>query len=307
MTTRPSVPLAGEELQDAAVAGDLAPRDETLIAADGVRIAATYLPAPGSPERGSSERGASKNPVLVVGHGFTGSRAKDDNARVIAALNRRLAVLAFDYRGHGESEGSSTLGLREVLDLDAAITRARELGHSSVISLGFSMGATIAIRQAALTRTTDRGAAALTTTAPPDAVVAISGSAFWFYRGTAPMRLLHRAVSTPVGRAVLSRVSGTTVDVTDWESDVLPYSPEEAAAYVAPTPLLIVHGDIDHYFPLEHPQALHRGASEGARDRGLEPTVDLWIEQGLAHAEASVDDALLDRVCDWAVAAVDAR
>jgi len=279
-----------------------------LLADDGVEIAATYLPAlPGG--RGPlqrPDRSAGTSPVLVVAHGFTGSRGKDDNVRVTEALRRRLPVIALDFRGHGDSGGSSTLGVREVLDLDAAVAWARELGHERVVTLGFSMGSSVAVRQAALCRTRDRGALGLTAHHAPNAVVSISGTAFWFYRGTAPMRLLHRAVSTPVGRRILQRVSHTRVEVADWESEVLPYSPEEAAAFVAPTPLLIVHGDADHYFPLEHPEALHRGATSGARERGLEPTADLWIEEGLAHAEAAVDPALLDRVCDWAVAAVSA-
>lgn len=268
--------------------------DRVLRAADGVEVGATYHPPP---------EGGLVDPVLVVGHGFTGFRAKDDNVRVVDHLRGRLAVVSLDFRGHGTSGGDSTLGLREVLDLDAAVAWARELGHRRVVTVGFSMGSSIAVRHAALTRTEDRGHLALRTRNAPDAVVAISGTAFWFYRGTAPMRLVHRAVSTRAGRAVLARVSGTRVEVGDWEVEPLPYSPEEAAAFIAPTPFLIVHGDADHYFPLEHAQAVHRGASQGARDRGLEPTVDLWVEPGFAHAEAAIDDALLDRVCDWAIAA----
>ncbi len=284
--------------KDQAVASrELGAVDTTLQAADGTAIGASYVPL---------ASGEFSDLALVVGHGFTGCRAKDDNIRVSAALSQRLPLITLDYRGHGESGGVSSLGLREVLDLDAAIAWAHELGHRRVVSVGFSMGSTIAIRQAALTRTVDRGELALTTVNRPDAVVSISGNAFWFYRGTAPMRLLHRAVSTTVGRSVLARVSGTQVDVTDWEQEVLPYSPEEAAAFLAPTPLLLVHGDADHFFPLEHPQAVHRGASQGAHDRGLEPAVDLWVEEGLGHAEAAVGEELLNRVCDWAVSTVDA-
>ena len=283
--------------KDQAVASrELGAVDTTLQAADGTAIGASYMPL---------ASGESSDLALVVGHGFTGCRAKDDNIRVSAALRQRLPLVTLDYRGHGESGGVSSLGLREVLDLDAAIAWAHELGHRRVVSVGFSMGSTIAIRQAALTRTVDRGELGLTTANRPDAVVSISGNAFWFYRGTAPMRLLHRAVSTTVGRSVLARVSGTQVDVTDWEQEVLPYSPEEAAAFLAPTPLLLVHGDADHFVPLEHPQAVHRGASQGAHDRGLEPAVDLWVEEGLGHAEAAVGEELLDRVCDWAVSTVD--
>jgi len=268
------------------------PREGRLLTTDGVDICATYRPAP---------QGVPHDPVIVVGHGFTGFRAKADNLRIAERLNQHLAVVDLDYRGHGSSGGTSSLGMREVLDLDAAIAWARDQGHQKVVSLGFSMGSAIAVRQAALTRTTDRGPLALTAENAPDAVVSVSGTAFWFYRGTAPMRLVHRAVSTPVGRAVLARVSHTRVDVGDWEAEELGYSPEEAAAYLAPIPFLLVHGDADTYFPLEHPEAVHRGAVQGARDRGFEPKIDLWIEPGFAHAEAAVDDELLDRICAWAL------
>ena len=285
--------------QDPAIASrELGAIDTTLRAADGTDIGASY-------HRLAS--GESSDLALVVGHGFTGSRAKEDNLRVCATLRQRLPLVTLDYRGHGESGGVSSLGLREVLDLDAAIAWAHELGHRRVVSVGFSMGSTIAIRQAALTRTVDRGELALTTVNQPDAVVSISGNAFWFYRGTAPMRLLHRAVSTSVGRSVLARVSGTQVDVADWEQELLPFSPEEAAAFLAPTPLLLVHGDADTVFPLEHPHAVHRGASQGAHDRELHPAVDLWVEEGLGHAEAAVSEELLNRVCDWAISTVHAR
>jgi len=267
--------------------------DRRLVAADGVPIAATYRP--GQPD-------AADAPLLVIGHGFTGARSKEDNVQISDWLDHRLPQITLDFRGHGESGGTSSLGLREVLDLDAAVGWARELEYQSVVTVGFSMGSSVAIRHAALTRTADRGIA-MTTANRPDAVVSISGNAFWFYRGTAPMRLLHRAVSTSVGRTVLSRVSGTEVGVDDWDAEVLPYSPEEAAAFISPTPLLIVHGDSDHYFPLEHPEAVHRGVMQGARDRGVEPVVDLWIEQGMAHAEAAVDRELMNRVCDWTIEA----
>jgi len=267
--------------------------DRTLVAADGVPIAASYRP-------GRSE--ALSEPLLVIGHGFTGARSKEDNLKISDWIEDRLPQITLDFRGHGESGGTSSLGLREVLDLDAAVAWARELGYRTVVTVGFSMGSSIAIRHAALTRTADRGIPMVAENRP-DAVVSISGNAFWFYRGTAPMRLLHRAVSTSVGRTVLSRVSGTEVDVDDWEAEVLPYSPEEASAFIAPTPVLIVHGDSDHYFPLEHPQAVHRGVMQGARDRGVDPVVDVWIEEGMAHAEAAVDRELINRVCDWAIEA----
>ena len=55
-------------------------------------------------------------------------------------------------------------------------------------------------------------------------------------------------------------------------------------------PLLVVHGDVDHYFPLEHPRAIH----ESARRSGVR--TDLWIERGFGHAESSVSTEVLDRI-----------
>jgi fermentation-respiration switch protein FrsA (DUF1100 family) len=61
---------------------------------------------------------------------------------------------------------------------------------------------------------------------------------------------------------------------------------------VAPAPLLVVHGDADRYFPLEHARALHDAAAPGA--------ADLWVEPGFGHAEAAVSDDLLARIAAWA-------
>jgi len=52
--------------------------------------------------------------------------------------------------------------------------------------------------------------------------------------------------------------------------------PTEAAktAVAAGLPVLIVHGDADPFFPLDHPHALHASA----------PGSELWIEPGFGHA-----------------------
>ena len=59
-------------------------------------------------------------------------------------------------------------------------------------------------------------------------------------------------------------------------------------------PLLVVHGDADHYFPLEHPRAIH----ESARRSGVR--TDLWIERGFGHAECAVSTEIIDRIGAWA-------
>jgi fermentation-respiration switch protein FrsA (DUF1100 family) len=67
--------------------------------------------------------------------------------------------------------------------------------------------------------------------------------------------------------------------------------PAEAAALIAPTPVLIVHGDRDIYFPPDHGQQLYDAAAEPK---------ELWMIPGFGHAERHTDDALVDRIAAWA-------
>ena len=50
------------------------------------------------------------------------------------------------------------------------------------------------------------------------------------------------------------------------------------AARISPVPLLIVHGDRDHYFPVEHAEALYAAAREPK---------ELWLVEGFGHAESA--------------------
>ena len=120
-------------------------------------------------------------------------------ARVLA---RAAGVVAFDFRGHGGSGGLSTVGDLEVLDLAAAAGWARLLGYRRIVPVGFSLGAGVAVRYAALVAGTPDAV---------DAVVAVSAPSRWHYRGTRPMRLLHRGIETPIGRRVLAAGYGTRV------------------------------------------------------------------------------------------------
>lgn len=166
-------------------------------------------------------------------------------------LAEHAAVVTFSFRGHGASGGLSTVGDREVLDLAAAVAWARELGHTRVATVGFSMGGSVVLRHAAMHR---RGAAQEKvgrTGAYTDAVVSVSAPARWYYRGTKPMRRLHWVVTRPLGRTISRYGLRTRIHHRDW--DPVPLSPVESVPLIAPTPLLIVHGELDGYFPLDHP------------------------------------------------------
>ncbi|MGW6537795.1 alpha/beta hydrolase [Streptomyces sp. NPDC055051] len=273
------------------------PRRAMLRTADGVPIEAVHEPFPAgvtAPGTGATDTpSAATTPVsvqasasaladtaVVVAHGFTGSLDRPAVRRAAQVLGRHAAaVVTFSFRGHGGSGGLSTVGDREVLDLAAAVRWARELGHARVVTVGFSMGGSVVLRQAALDRGTD---------AAPDAVAAVSAPARWYYRGTAPMRRLHWVVTRPVGRLVGRYGLRVRIDRRAW--DPVPLSPVEAAARIAPIPLLVVHGDRDAYFPLDHPRTL--AAAGGG---------ELWLEHGMGHAENAAGEDLLDRLGAWLV------
>lgn len=277
-----------------------------LTTADGVALEAAYRPRRAWTEssRGADAHGGAgaSAPVIVVAHGFTGALDRPALQRAVGALARHAAVVTFSFRGHGRSGGRSTVGDREVLDLAAAVQWARRLGHARVATVGFSMGGSVALRHAALHRAEapegrESGAPAAREAVygqdtHTDAVVAVSAPARWFYQGTAPMRRLHWAVQRPVGRLVSRWGLRTRVHHRQW--DRLPLSPTEAAPRIAPTDLLVVHGDRDAYFPLDHPRAL-----VGAADPSC---TELWLERGFGHAENAAPPELVDRIARWAVA-----
>ncbi|MSO27384.1 MAG: alpha/beta fold hydrolase [Candidatus Nanopelagicales bacterium] len=247
----------------------------TSFTADGVRISASHAAGPNS-----------LDPLaFVVVHGFTGGWCQERVQKVVGGLRALGGVVAVDMRGHGQSAGLSTLGMDEVLDVAAAVTWARGLGYQQVVTVGFSLGGWVVLREAALYRETK---------ARVDAVVSVSGTVFWYYRGTPIMRLVHRLVETKSGRVAM-RIRGVRIGTTPWPTPP-PIAPVEAAAKLGEIPMLVVHGTVDSYFPIEHAHALYRAAIEGGSAQSEE-----WIIDGFGHAESAIDLQTIDDIGQWAV------
>ncbi len=250
------------------------PREETLRTSDGVDISAVHV------------EGDYDDLCFVMVHGFTGNWREDRVQKVIGRLRQFGGVVAIDMRGHGRSGGQSTVGDQEILDVAAAVVWARELGYPRVVGVGFSMGGAVVLRESGL------AASCVLDVGRVDAVVSVSAPAFWYYRGTRIMRVVHRLVESRSGRLVM-RAGGTRISGAGW-SDPLPVPPHEAAAMLGTIPLLVVHGDIDRYFPIEHPRTIHESATRsGVR-------TDLWLVRGFGHAEAAISTDVLDRIGTWA-------
>jgi len=242
---------------------------KTLVTDDGVPIDAVHLPQ-------------ESDLAIVLAHGFTLSWQRLAVWRIATRLNRIAGVVSFDFRGHGRSGGLSTMGDREIRDLEVAVSYARELGYERVAAVGFSMGASIVVRHAGLV-------------GGVDAAVSVSGPGHWYYRGTERMRRVHFAVEHRVGRMMTKMLMKTRISPVRW--DPAPMPPDQAAARISPIPLLIVHGDQDLYFPVDHAHELY----DAARD-----PKELWLVPGFGHAESAARPALIDRIGGWVATAAGA-
>jgi hypothetical protein len=120
-----------------------------------------------------------------------------------------------------------------------------------------------------------------------DAVVSVSAPSRWYVRDTSPMRRVHWLVERRLGRLVSRTVLRIRL-ARGW--DTVPESPVELAGRIAPAPLLVVHGDADAFFTVEHPAALMAAAG---------PTAELWLIEGFGHAEGAMTAELADRVGRW--------
>ncbi|MEV8636414.1 alpha/beta hydrolase [Streptosporangium sp. NPDC051023] len=268
---------------------------------DNVRIEAAH-----TPPRRPGDLG------IVLAHGFTGSLRERPTRRITHVLSGFGGVISFDFRGHGRSAGESTVGDLEILDLDAAVRHARAIGYTRVAVVGFSMGGAVAVRHAGrqgamrrARRDGERPTGENGHGGPPggagqdgfprggevDAVVAVSAPARWYYRETRPMRQVHWAIERPLGRWAARVGKRTRIRKGTW--DPVPTAPYEAAADISPTPLLVVHGDADSFFPLDHAHQIYEAAGEPR---------ELWIEPGYGHAESAATPGLVRRIGEWVAA-----
>lgn len=182
--------------------------------------------------------------AVVFAHGFTGSQRN----RKVVDLAERLAdggltVYTLDFRGHGASDGHSTLGDREVHDLEAVVAVARERAPR-VVAVGASMGGFVTLRYAGL------GGAV-------DGVVSISSPAVGHQPALPRARLLRRFVATPTGRWLLVRY-GTRVG--ELQPGIA--TPLELAPQISPVPVVIVHGGRDRYVPMGDAHAIFDALEE---------------------------------------------
>lgn len=247
--------------------------DHVITAGDGVRLAA-YSVRPTGPTRLH----------VVLCHGFTNHSRRPQLVRIVQRLvSTGAAVTAFDFRGHGRSEGASTVGGDgELADLDAVVAHVRRIDPGAQVAvIGFSMGASVAVRQASLGEHR------------PDLLVSVSAVSRWYVRDSTSMRKVHWLIESRIG-PVASRFALRTRLGGPWMTR--PVTPIEAIASLQGITTLLVHGDDDQYFGPEHARALQAAAPESP---------ELWVVADFNHAESAMTVGLLDRIYHWLIRAVD--
>jgi dipeptidyl aminopeptidase/acylaminoacyl peptidase len=212
----------------------------SFVTDDGIVIRGWYVPS-------------RNRAVVILGHGWGGQRSKLlPEARLLAAHD--YGVLAFDWRGHGESGGDGTTwGMDEQCDLAAAVnflTGRPEVDATRIGALGFSMGGMIILKMA---ETDPRLRAVVvegTFTSLEDEVRHDHGRWGWWSGTVAALTL---------------RLAGVQLDRA---------RPIDSLCRISPRPLLIIDGTADRDLPREIAKRMY--------DAACQPK-ELWMIEGATH------------------------
>jgi pimeloyl-ACP methyl ester carboxylesterase len=202
----------------------------TIVADDGVKLAAWLLPRAGTP-------------AVVLLHGYPAE--KSDLLPIAAALAPRFTVLLLDQRYFGQSGGrATTIGFRERGDLRRAIDFLAARGFNDVGVFGFSLGGAVALLAAA----EDPRIRAVAAYAPFADLRALGYELYgWLWWLKYPFVGLLRSWS-----------------LLFFGHDITAVSPERAAATLS-VPVLLVASREDEQIPFAHADRLRRALARNTR------------------------------------------
>lgn len=274
--------------------------EDVVFYSEGVRIAGDlYLP--------QDAASAARRPGLVLCHGYTGTRRihLPDYAEDLRAFG--YVVLAFDYKGWGQSEGTRTrlAPYSRVADVQAALSflsSRPEVDSARLGLFGTSYGAAVAVFVAAI----DRRVACLV------ASIGVGNGARWMRSVRRPDEFadlversaedrIRRALtgkstlaprdeillpdrrSLEIGNAARRNNPGAVHEVPlEFVDDTLGFNPEWVVDRIAPRPSLFIASDGDRLVPPQEMEALFERAGEPKK---------LVMLRGWGHYEAYSGEA----------------
>lgn len=219
--------------------------------------------------------------TVVLSHGFANWHRHPKIHEFATKLAQHVNVIVLDLRGHGLSEGISTLGAYEWLDVMAAVEQVPD--SDALILLGTSMGSGASVIYAGMAGRGQAGRRA-------DAVIAVSGPAWWGGRDAARGvgRVLELAAS-PFLRAALKYLMRVRIAGPGRDGRIDPVS---VVGDIEPAPLVIIHDKADWYFGPDQVEAMMSAAG---------PNAQLWWREG-GHATDLFNKDLLKQIL-WDVIA----
>lgn len=228
-----------------------------VVTADGVELRGVHL-------RGGFPK------LLIYCHGFLSGKNYLPIKRWAEALAQTMDVIVFDFRGHGESGGATTMGELEVLDLDAVVKYAQSYDYEILYLMGSSMGGAIVIRYAA-------GA--------PEIGGVITLGTFAHTRLSRAAMMGFEALRLGFMRDVVRWSYATRI-----ERAYPPYNPREYISRIAPRPVLLLHGELDPMIPTSHARELYTYAGEPK---------ELQIIPRAGHDAENLNEHTKTRILKW--------
>ena len=200
--------------------------------------------------------------VVVIAHGFYNNKDTVLFRQIAESFSREYDVIVFDFRGHGKSSHVFTWTSHEQKDLRAIVAYAKENKYSRSGVIGFSLGAAIALIEAASQQNID---SVIAVSAPQD--LKRIDYYFWEHDMWEDLKLNFgikgRGKGVRPGNMASKKIR--PIDIVDT---------------LAPTPVLFLHGEKDWLIKPEHSQRLF--------DKAKEPK-SLAIMKDGGHAERMFD------------------
>lgn len=257
-------------------------------------------------------------PGIVLCHGYTGTRRihLPDYAECLSAAG--YVVLAFDYKGWGDSEGPKhkLAPYSRVADVQAALSFMQsrpEIGRTRLALFGTSYGASVATWTAAI----DPRVKCLV------ASIGVGNGARWMRSVRRPDEyadLMQRAADDRIERALTGRSTlaprdeillpdrqsrelgnaarrnnpaAVTEVALEFVDDTLSFNPEWIVDKIAPRPVLFITSDDDRLVPAQETEAMYVRAGEPKK---------LVVLTGIGHYQFYSGEALrqvMDATLSW--------